>query len=169
MITVNSRKFDGTIRRSWTCELVARSDSLLVFFGKFDSDVFHPELGHIKTGTLSYEYYWLDRWYSIFRFHEPSGSLRNFYCNVNMTPHFADSILDYVDLDLDVVVWPDFSYKILDRDDYEENAALFGYSDDVKVKVEAALKELLERIERKDLPGVPEKFATSATELRGTS
>ncbi|HKP69623.1 MAG TPA: DUF402 domain-containing protein [Pyrinomonadaceae bacterium] len=169
MITVNSRKLDGSIRRSWNCELVEATDSLLVFFGIFAEDVDHPELGHIRAGTVSYEYYWLDRWYSIFRFHEPSGSLRNFYCNLNMPPHFADGVLDYVDLDIDVVVWPDASYKILDRDDYEQNAELLGYSDEVKEKVEATLKELLELIEVKDLPGVPDKIATSAAKVRGSS
>ena len=169
MITVNSRKLDGTIRRSWNCELVEQSGSLLVFAGNFDSDIRHPELGHITAGTLSHEYYWLDRWYSIFRFHEPSGSLRNFYCNLNMPPVFADGVLDYVDLDIDVVVWPDFSYKVLDRDDYEVNSRLFGYSNEVKAKVEATLKEVLERIEARDLPDVPDKFATSATDFRGTS
>ena len=78
MITVNSRKLDGTIRRSWNCELVEDHGSLMIFVGKFDEDVRHPDLGHIKKDTVSYEYYWRDRWYSIFRFHEPSGSLRNF-------------------------------------------------------------------------------------------
>ena len=169
MITVNSRKLDGTIRRTWNCELVERLGSLLVCVGTFDSDVRHPELGHIVAGTLSHEYYWLDRWYSIFRFHEPSGSLRNFYCNLNMPPRFADGVLDYIDLDIDVVVWPDFSYRVLDRDDYEQNARLLGYSDEVKEKVEATLKELLEHVESKDLPDVPGKFATSATEFRGSS
>ena len=168
MITVNSRKMDGTIRRSWTCELVEQSDSLLVFVGTFDVDVRHPELGHITAGTRSYEYYWLDRWYSIFRFHEPSGSLRNFYCNLNMPPVLADGILDYVDLDIDIVVWPDLSHKVLDREDYEQNAGLLGYTEEVKQKVESTLKELLERIEARDLPGVPDKFATSATEFRGS-
>lgn len=169
MITVNSRKIDGTVRRSWTCELVERSDSLLIFVGKFDSEVRHPELGHITAGTLSYEYYWLDRWYSIFRFHEPSGSFRNFYCNLNMPPVFADGVLDYVDLDIDVVVWPDLSYKVLDRDDYEINSRLLGYGDEVKEKVEATLKELLELIEARDLPDVPEKLATSGPLFRGSS
>ena len=169
MITVNSRKMDGTIRRSWNCKLIQATDSPLIFVGTFDQGVSHPELGEIMAGTISYEYYWLDRWYSIFRFHEPSGSLRNFYCNLNMPPSFSDGILDYVDLDIDVVVWPDFSYKVLDLDDYEENAVLFGYSHEVKAMVEATLKELLERIAIKDLPEVPDKFATSVVDFRGNS
>lgn len=169
MITVNSRKMDGTIRRSWTCELVEQSDSLLVFVGTFDGDVRHPELGHIAAGTLSYEYYWLDRWYSIFRFHEPSGTLRNFYCNLNMPPVLRDGVLDYVDLDIDIVVWPDLSHKVLDREDYEQNARLLGYSEEVKEKVESTLKELLELIGAKDLPGVPDKIGTMASQFRGSS
>jgi uncharacterized protein len=152
MITVNSRKYDGTIRRSWTCELIERQDPLLLFVGEFENDVEHPDLGCIARGTVSYEYYWLDRWYNIFRFHEPSGSLRNFYCNINMPPSFDGSVLDYVDLDIDILVWPDFSYTILDRDDYERNAARFGYPPEVDERVETAVKELLEMIGRRNLP-----------------
>jgi len=166
MIIVNSRKYDGSIRRSWKCELVDRSDSLLIFVGEFESDVDHPDLGHIRKGTISYEYYWLDRWYNIFRFHEPSGELRYFYCNVNMPPKFADDVLDYVDLDIDVLVRPDFSYVVLDRQDYERNAELFGYPIELKARVEKALTEVLELVGARNLPQVPELFATSSTELR---
>lgn len=166
MITVNSRKYDGTIRRSWNCQLVRRRDPLLVFVGEFDSDVDHADLGRIAKGTISYEYYWLDRWYNIFRFHEPSGGLRNYYCNINMPPKFADGSLDYVDLDIDVLVQPDLSYVVLDRDEFERNSRLFRYPADLAVKVEETLKELQEVIESRNLPGVPEQFATSSTRQR---
>ena len=161
MITVNSRKFDGTIRRSWQCEFVERRDSVLVFVGEFDADVEHDDLGLIKKGTISYEYYWLDRWYNIFRFHEPTGEVRNFYCNIAMPPTFADGVLDYVDLDIDILIGPDFRANVLDVKDFEHNAVTFGYSTEVKAMVEVALKELLEVFERRDMPGVPELFATS--------
>ena len=166
MITVNSRKYDGSIRRTWKCELGERRDSLLIFVGEFDNDIEHPDLGHIKKGTISYEYYWLDRWYNIFRFHEPSGELKYFYCNINMPPKFGDDVLDYVDLDIDVLVRPDFSYVVLDRHDYEKNAELFGYPVELKARVEKALNEVLELVRARDLPGVPELFATSSKELR---
>lgn len=162
MITVNSRKYDGTIRRSWKCELVWRHDPLLVFVGDFETAVDHPDLGYIEKGTVSYEYYWLDRWYNIFRFHEPSGGFRNYYCNVNMPPQFADDVLDYVDLDIDVLVQPDLSYVVLDREDFERNSRLLSYPLELNEKVQETLKELLEVIEAGDLPGVPEQFATSA-------
>ena len=163
MITVNSRKFDRTIRRSWRCNLMEQRDSLLVFVGEFDTEVTHPDLGRIQKGTISYEYYWLDRWYNVFRFHEPSGELRNYYCNVCMPPTFEKDILDYVDLDIDVLVQPDLSYSILDRNEYEHAAEAFGYSSGLKEKVEDAVKELVELIQTRTLPDI---LATSGTALR---
>ena len=151
-ITVNSRNFDDSIRRTWQCKLIERRDPLLIFVGVFDRDVEHADLGLIKKGTVSYEYYWLDRWYNIFRFHEPDGKFRNYYCNINMPPTFAGGILDYVDLDLDVVVWPDETYKELDRDEYEANAARHGFSKSLCSMVEAAVSELTAMIDRKEFP-----------------
>ncbi|MFN2579381.1 MAG: DUF402 domain-containing protein, partial [Pyrinomonadaceae bacterium] len=78
------------------------------------------------------EYYWLDRWYNIFRFLEHDGKTRLFYCNVNTPPVFADDSLTYVDLDIDVLVQPDLSYQVLDVDEFESNAARYGYSAEVK-------------------------------------
>ena len=160
MITVNSRKFDWAIRRTWQCELIEQRDSLLVLVGEFDIDVTHTDLGEIKKGTVSYEYYWLDRWYNIFRFHEPTGELRNFYCNINVPPVFEDDVLDYVDLDIDVLLKPDLSFVVLDREDYAKNAERYGYPDEVNEKVEETLKELLELIETRIVPGAPELFET---------
>ena len=161
MITVNSRKYDGAIRRSWTCELVEQDDDLVVAVGTFDADVNHSDLGLITKGTMSYEYFWLDRWYNIFRFVTADGAFRNFYCNLCMPPQFSNGVLDYVDLDIDVVVNADFSYRILDRDDFETNSELYRYPIEVRDRVDTTLGELLELIKIRDLPGASEVFATT--------
>lgn len=151
-ITINSRKYDQSIRRTWTCNLIERNDSLIMLVGEFDRDVEHPGLGTISRGTLSYEYYWHDRWFNIFRFHEPDGALRNYYCNVAMPPTLANCVLDYVDLDIDIVVWPDGKYEVVDRDDFERNALKYGYTEDVRRRAEISVDELIRMIERGELP-----------------
>lgn len=140
---INSRKFDGKIHRSWRADFVEQQDSLLMFVGKFEEEVRHSKLGVIRRGTISFEYYWLDRWYNIFKFHEPEGELRNYYCNLNMPPKFENNVLDYIDLDIDILVSKDFGIEILDRDEFEENSQLYGYSDDLIAKNLQTLDELL--------------------------
>ena len=151
-VIINSRKFDGKIHRSWKAELIEQRNSLLIFVGKFEEEVSHPFLGVIGRGTLSYEFYWLDRWYNVFRFHEPGGSLRNFYCNVNMPPELENGVLDYIDLDIDILVWKDFSHQILDVEEFEENAKVLSYPDNLRVKVRESLSELIFLIENRIFP-----------------
>lgn len=77
MVSINSRKFDGKIHRSWKAEFVEQKNTLLLFVGVFDEEIRHPQLGLIRRGTVSYEYYWLDRWFNVFRFHEPEEFVTN--------------------------------------------------------------------------------------------
>jgi|SRR5215213_966798 len=152
LVTINSRKFDGRIHRSWKAKLLEETEEFYLFAGKFDSEVKHSKLGVIRRGTVSYEYYWKNQWYNVFRFHEPDGDLRNFYCNINRPPEFVGNVLDYIDLEIDILVWRDFSFEILDLDEYEESSRKFNFSDEVKYKVEESLNKLLEMIKEKTFP-----------------
>jgi len=152
MITINSLKFNKTVYRSWKADLIEEKNSLLTFIGEFEDEIKHPILGVIRRGTISYEYYWLDRWYNVFRFHEPDGELRNFYCNINMPPKFENGILDYIDLDIDLFVLKDFSYQILDLEEFEENARKYSYSDELRKKVRESLSEVISLINKREFP-----------------
>jgi uncharacterized protein len=143
LITVNSRKYDHTVRRSWDCELISFDESLLVLKGLFENEVVHPDLGCIEAGTISHEYFWFDRWFNVFRFEEPNGALRNFYGNICMPPSFDGNTLDYVDLDIDIVVWPDQTRQILDEEEFAQNAKRWSYPDTVIGAAEEGLDELL--------------------------
>jgi protein associated with RNAse G/E len=142
VVTINSRKYDGTVRRSWTCRFLSQQESLLTFEGLFETEVLHPDLGLIAAGTRSLEYYWLDRWYNVFHFFEPTGEFRNLYCNINVPPTLSDGVLDYVDLDVDVMVWPDARVLVLDEDDFEKNAAKFKYPAEIRKKAVETLAEV---------------------------
>lgn len=151
-ITINALKYDGKIHRSWKAELVEQTDNLLILVGEFEQEVFHRQLGVIRRATISYEYYWLDRWYNIFRFHEPEGDLRNFYCNINLPPKFENGILSYVDLDVDILVWRDFRYEILDLEEFDENSRRFSYPGSVVRKCFETVKEIEKLLKERQFP-----------------
>ncbi len=151
-VTINARKFDHSVHRSWRANLIEKSEKLFVFRGVFESRVDHDELGVIEAGTVSFEYYWPGRWYNVFRFHEPDGRLRNWYCNVNLPPVFDGETLDYVDLDLDILVGRDLIPTVLDREEFVINADRFGYPADIVGGAESALEELLRMIGAREFP-----------------
>ena len=124
-ITVIVRKYDGTEHRRWEANMVEQTESLVVLEGVFEGEVDHQLMGRINSGTRSVEYYWRDRYYNVFRLTEPAGTFRSFYCNISTPASMADGVLTYVDLDIDVLVEPDFSYRVIDLDDFSQ--FLFGY------------------------------------------
>ena len=130
--TVISRSYDLSIRRTWTAELVLQSPEALVLEGRFESEVRHSELGLIANGTRSRETFIFGEWFNHFAFFEPDGQLRNHYFNVSMPVKVAGSEVDYVDLDIDVVVWPEGTVGVLDLDEFEQNSARFAYPADVR-------------------------------------
>lgn len=152
IVTINARKYDGKIHRTWKADLIERKDSLLVFVGKFEKEVKHPDLGVIRRGTVSYEYYWLDRWYNVFRFHEPDGNFRNYYCNVNLPPTFEKNVLNYVDLDIDILVWHDKKIEILDEEEYLANAKRYRYPEKIDVNTRSSIDELSKMIASREFP-----------------
>ena len=152
LIEVRAYKYDGVLHRTWDAELVRREGARIVLDAKFPDEVVHDLLGTIAVGTQSLEYYWLDRWYNVFRFAQPDGTLRNYYCNVNVPASFDGQTLSYVDLDLDILVDPDFSYRVLDVEDFERNAKRYGYTEEVQANARQALEELVKMIESRAFP-----------------
>jgi hypothetical protein len=152
IITVNACKYDNSVHRSWDCRLVEETADLWIFVGVFKEEIRHSLLGVIRPETVSVEFYWKNRWYNVFRFHEPEGELRNYYCNVNMPPVLDETVLTYIDLDIDVLVAPDLSFQILDLDEFEENAVKHKYPAEIVEKAKNSLLELLSLIKNREFP-----------------
>jgi protein associated with RNAse G/E len=151
-IVVRSFKYDGAEHRRWHARLLRRSNSLIELDAEFEREIRHQLLGTIVSGTRSLEYYWLDHWYNVFRFMEPTGELLYYYCNVNVPPVFDRSGLSFIDLDIDILVTPDLSYRILDEDEFEMNAARYNYPLEVRLRARRALDELVALIESRRFP-----------------
>ena len=152
MITVRAHKYDGSAHRSWSAKVLRREGSLIVLNAVFAEELQHHLLGTIERGTASLEYYWLDRWYNIFRFQEPTGELRNYYCNVNIPPEFDGEVLRYIDLDIDILVNADLSYTVLDQDEFEQNSQTYGYPEEVRKHARLAVTELEQLIKTHGFP-----------------
>lgn len=66
------------------------------------------------------ERYYEDRWYNLFEIHDRQDDLlKGWYCNVTTPAEFSDGKIAYIDLALDVLVYPDGKYLILDEDEFD--------------------------------------------------
>lgn len=122
---------------------------LIEAFFNIDNRAFHGVT--LKRNDRSIERFYDNRWYNIFEIHaRENDRLKAWYCNVTRPAEFSPGRIVYVDLALDVLVYPDGEYLILDRDEFEDLALDTG----TRQNALAALEELVEMAEKKTIPDI---------------
>lgn len=75
----------------------------------------------LNEGDRFVELYFTDRWYNIFEIHERGDdTLKGWYCNVTRPAEIQNGSISYIDLALDLLVFPDGSQIVLDEDEFSE-------------------------------------------------
>jgi len=74
----------------------------------------------LRTNDRSIERYYTDRWYNIFEIYDrDDDQLKAWYCNVTTPAEFSPGAIAYRDLALDVLVYPNGEYLVLDENEFE--------------------------------------------------
>jgi hypothetical protein len=90
------------------------------YFNRPDTP-FHGIL--LGQGDRFIEAYYSDRWYNLFEIHDRlDDSLKGWYCNVTFPAEIAKHTIAYIDLALDLLVYPDGRQLVLDEDEFAELA-----------------------------------------------
>ncbi len=74
----------------------------------------------LRRNDRALERYYDNRWYNIFEIHDREDNhLKAWYCNVTRPAEFTPGRITYVDLALDVLVYPNGEYRVLDEDEFQ--------------------------------------------------
>ncbi|MGB9722817.1 MAG: DUF402 domain-containing protein [Chloroflexia bacterium] len=141
IVQVRPRRASGEPKRGWWAVLVARSREMLLLRAPLQ----HPaDLGYVvfALGDTMLERYWFGRWYNIFSLYGPDGRLKGWYANICTPISFDGRTIRYTDLELDLWVWPEGRYLVLDEEEFE--ACVVRHMPPAVVqKARSALDELL--------------------------
>lgn len=120
-------------------EINQKTITLEAFFNRDDMP-FHGIM--LCRGDRFIETYFSDRWYNIFEiFDHQANRQKGWYCNITRPAVFTDGMISYVDLALDLLVFPDFTQLVLDEDEFD----LLAISEMEKAQARLALHELQQR------------------------
>jgi uncharacterized protein len=74
----------------------------------------------LGRGDRFVEIFYSDRWYNIFEIHDRDDDhLKGWYCNICLPAEIENDQVAYVDLALDLQVFPDGRQMILDEDEFD--------------------------------------------------
>ena len=118
-ITVLKLDLNGQVTWRYQGTLVQRDAESVVLEAFFDREdrLFHGM--PLRTGDRFVETYYTGRWYNIFEIHgRGDDRLRGWYCNIAKPAMIWGDTLSYVDLALDLLVFPDGRQIVLDEDEF---------------------------------------------------
>ena len=95
---------------------------------------------HTKEPAIMFFY--KKRWFNIIAQLKPNGIF--YYCNIASPYVIDDGIIKYIDYDLDLRVFNDGAFKILDRNEYNYHKKLMRYPKEINFIVKNELSSLIE-------------------------
>ncbi len=118
IVTIHKLEPSGNEKIQYSGTVVMRNKQKLVIEARFTlPDAVYHEIP-FKRGDLFYEAYFRDKWYNINEIYDrDDGRLKGWYCNITRPPVITRWHVTYVDLALDLLVYPDGRQLILDEDE----------------------------------------------------
>ncbi len=136
-------KLDSQQREVWRYpgQVLRRSSEAVLLeahFNRADMDFHGIPFGR---GDRFLELYYSDRWYNIDELHDRDDDhLKGWYCNVCCPAEIEEGQVAYVDLALDLLVFPDGRQLVLDEDEF----AALDLDEGTRSQAWAALRQLQE-------------------------
>jgi protein associated with RNAse G/E len=151
-ITVHKYTYRGEYAASWQGVVVERSADHVLLRARWTRDPTVVEQLTFAPRDVFLEYYYPRRPYSIWGIYTPDGvRLKGWYCNVCLPLDVTATVFEVRDLLLDVLVYPDGRYAILDEDEFAAARAL-DLPPDQAASAEHAVQAILELVAERAAP-----------------
>ena len=149
-VFIQSYKHDGSLHRTW-CKglLIDRKEGVFVVVTDH-TWVVESDKRRWITKEPAICFFYEDRWFNVISMIRRNGIY--YYCNLASPSLYDGEAIKNIDYDLDVKVFADGSYQILDEGEYLEHAKTMNYPKAIDTILKRQLSELIQMIETKKLP-----------------
>ena len=149
-VFVQSYKHNGSLHRTWSKALVLDVTDDCYVVVTDHSWVVEADRRRWITKEPAICFYYRKKWYNVISMIRKSGIY--YYCNIATPSIYDGESIKNVDYDLDVKVFPDGTYAILDENEFEYHSHKMNYSEEIRSICIRAKEELEEMIRNKQIP-----------------
>ena len=145
---IHGYKHNGKIHRAWDEAVLLEIHDEYLIFGNEKTKVTESDGRTWRTKEPAVLYFFYKKWYNIIGQFKKNGIY--YYCNIASPFIMEEDTIKYIDYDLDLRVFPDGSFKVLDRGEYKYHKKLMNYSDELDKILRAELTNLINMVRKKE-------------------
>ena len=124
-LTIHCYKHAGSLHRTWDEAIILFEDDEILVCGNNKTVVTENDGHSHRTNEPAILFFYKKHWFNVIGQLKPYGLF--YYCNI-ASPYLIDSnIIKYIDYDLDLRVFPDGGYRILDNNEYNYHRRIMNY------------------------------------------
>ncbi|HCY06983.1 MAG: DUF402 domain-containing protein [Erysipelotrichaceae bacterium] len=144
-VYIQSYKHDGSLHRTWSKGFVIETDKDKIVVVTNKTWVIESDGRKWYTREPAICFFYKERWFNVITMIRKAGIY--YYCNIASPSLYDGEAIKNIDYDLDVKLYPNGEYEILDEDEYEVHSKKMNYSKELKEILEKELKSLLNDIQ----------------------
>jgi uncharacterized protein len=153
-VQIHSYKHNGHIHRVWEQTTVLKGTQNLVIGANDRTMVTESDGRTWITREPAICYFHSQYWFNILGMLREDGIY--YYCNISSPFIFDDEALKYIDYDLDIKVFPDMTFNLLDEDEYERHRREMNYPDVIDQILKKNVEQLIQWIRQRKGPFAPD-------------
>ncbi len=140
-IQIHCYKHNGKIHRIWDESTVIEETDDYLICGNYKTKVTENDGRSHYTKEEALVFFYKHSWFNIIAQFKDFGLF--YYCNI-ASPYIDDeNTIKYIDYDLDLRVFPDGGYRILDKNEYKYHKKIMNYSADLDLIINKELESLI--------------------------
>lgn len=143
-------KHNGFIHKCWDESVYLDSNEEYNIFANYKTKVTEYDGRVWKTREPAIVFFSKTNWFHIIGQIKPDGIY--YYCDM-ASPHvIEENVIKYIDYDLDLRVFPNGSFKVLDRGEYKYHKKLMNYPEEIDSILKKELTRLIDKARNKEYP-----------------
>ncbi len=149
-VAIHSYKHNKRLHRIWKKTVILSESNGILVTGHHRTRVIEHDGRSWHTKEPAICYFYDDLWFNIIGMLKKDGVY--FYCNLSSPYLYDGEAIKYIDYDLDVKVFPDGSYIVLDEKEYNVHSNKMCYTDEIHEIIQKQIEVLIERVKTKVAP-----------------
>ena len=152
-IPVHGYKHNGKIHRVWEKVKIMDITENLIITASNKTLVIESDGRMWKTTEPAISYFYNNYWFNVIAIIRSDGI--HFYCNLSSPYVYNEGAIKYIDYDLDVKVFPNYSYRIIDEYEFMKHKHEMNYPPEIQKIIRKQTKILINMINKKEGPFKP--------------
>ena len=149
-VYIQSFKHDGSLHRTWCRGYVLEADEDHIVAVTDKAWVIESDGRKWLTREPAICFFYMHEWFNVISMIRHSGIY--YYCNIASPSIYDGEAIKNVDYDLDIKLYPDGGYEVLDENEYAEHKEKMRYPKDIQEIIDQQIPYLVRKMEKEELP-----------------